>query len=386
MRVLLVDGDPKSTKTLVSALQDLDWEAQSAKSGKEALAVLARGGVHVLISEARLLDMDGAELLGKVRESFPDIVRVVLTADGSLETAVRAMAVAHQFLAKPCKAEIARDLVMRTQVVLRLMNQPELRALVGGITELPATPKMYTELTKVINRKNSSIGDVAAVVERDAAMSAKALQLVNSSFFSKARTIDTVQQAVNRLGIDMMKSLALVTGAFEGGKVREPGLKRFLEEEQSHALAVGMAARQLCTDRRRGEQAFMSGVLHDIGKVVLRVGSPTLASDVRTAMKRAKQGACQHDVETQVLGVSHAEVGAYLAGLWGLPFVVVEAIAQHHQPVRMTASDGMEAAVAVHIADTLLKKRTLDSDLLADLGVEGDIADWRDRVGDLIEK
>lgn len=382
MRVLIVDDEPRVLQGLVRSLFHLDWQIETAHSGDKALKVLEGSPVDVVISDMRMPGMDGAQLLRRVRDRYPGVVRIILSGHNEIEAAMRAVPVAHQFLSKPCEPDVVQRVIERAYTLLQLMQQEELRALVGQISELPSVPKTYVELTEVINRKSSSVSDVAAVVERDVAMSAKVLQLVNSSFFSQAQEVTCVRQAVTRLGVDMMKSLALVTHAFQANSSRDPKLQSFLEEEQEHAFKVGAAARRLCDDRRMGDLAFMGGVLHDVGKVVLRVGATRQFQQVAREVA-ANEGKRCHELERAVIGVSHAEVGAYLVGLWGLPFAAVEAVAHHHCPERLGAIDGMAPALAVHLADNFVRGTPVCETYLADNGLIASLEDYRDRVIDM---
>lgn len=383
MRVLIVDDEPRVVQGLMRSLFHLGWTIQTAHSGNEALNKLASSkGADVVISDMRMPGMDGAELLHHVRDLYPEAVRVVLSGHTEVEAAMRAVPVAHQFLSKPCKAEIIQSVVERAHQLLQLMQQPELRSLVGQISELPSVPRLYVELTEVIGRKHSSIADVAQVVEKDMAMSAKVLQLVNSSFFSQAREVTTVQQAVTRLGIEMMKSLALATQAFQVQTARGAAMRTFLEDQQRHALTVGAVARRLCDDRKLGDIAFMSGVLHDLGKVVLRVGVPDRYAEMSTA-QRVAPSMPPLSVEVSTMGVSHATVGAYLVGLWGLPLTVVEAVAYHHQPSEIGDFSDMQSTIAVHVADCLVREREPDEQVVAAYG-EDVLAQWRERVEDIL--
>ncbi|MEO8482061.1 MAG: HDOD domain-containing protein, partial [Acidobacteriota bacterium] len=127
-----------------------------------------------------------------------------------------------------------------------------------------------------------------------------------------------------------------------------PGLSVDLLQE--HSLMTARLAKRLVVNQRVADDAFTAGLLHDIGQIVLSVSMPDRYAEVlRTSRQRPL-----HEAEQEQLGVSHAEVGAYLLGVWGLPFSVVEAVAYHHRPSAVEAGD-REVLAAVHVADTLVE-------------------------------
>ena len=367
MRILIVDDEPRVLDGMVRSLFHLDWDIETAESGAAALAVLEQHPFEVVISDMRMPGMDGAELLRQVKQKYPEVLRIVLSGHTEIEAAMRAVPVAHQFLSKPCRAEEVQEVLDRALSLASYLKQDELRALVGSLSELPSVPDTYLRLREATSLPETSVMDVAAIVEQDTAITAKVLQLVNSSFFSQAHAITTVQQAVVRLGVSMIQSLALATHAFGtmGSQNRE--LQTFLTEQQDHALKVACAAKALCDNRVLGEQAFLAGLLHDIGKIVLKIGASERWAEV--AALQARQGCSQYEAEMRLYGVSHAEVGAYLVGIWGLPYPVVEAIAHHHCPERLGYADGVDVVAALHIAESVVSVLTLSESYLEQAGL-----------------
>jgi putative nucleotidyltransferase with HDIG domain len=129
-----------------------------------------------------------------------------------------------------------------------------------------------------------------------------------------------------------------------------------------HSLATGLLARRIASaesgDVAVVEAAFTAGVLHDIGKLVLACSLPEPYAAV---MERATARSLpQWKVETELIGASHAEVGAYLLGLWGLPASIVEAVAWHHQPQLQDPRE-FGALAAVHMADVIQSRETPSS-------------------------
>jgi putative nucleotidyltransferase with HDIG domain len=336
----------------------------------------------------RMPEMDGATLLQKVQQLYPQVVRIVLSGHAELETALRAVPVAHQFLTKPSEPGAIESVVERACSLQQLIGDEAVQRAVGRIHTLPSLPRVYTELTGALADETVSIDRVASILKQDMAMCAKILQLVNSAFFRLARVVSRIEDAVRYLGFNAVKQLALAVEVYKEPQ-REAKHFGMLETLQFHSMRVATLAAAMFTDKHSKEDAFVAGLLHDIGKLLLAAELPE--EHERVVLEVESRGCTMREAEEHVLGVSHAEMGAYLLGIWGLPYPVVEAVANHHVPRRVECGEfGLLAAV--HIADYLVNEQqvpdregnappngeeSLDDALLDALGVTGRLAGWR---------
>ena len=387
-RILFVDDEPK----ILEGLQDLllryrrKWDMVFVESGEAALAEIARQHVDVVVSDMRMPGLDGAELLQRVQQSQPHIVRIMLSGYTDLNAALRAVPVAHQFLTKPTCAEVIENVIERACNLQALIQDDRIRGIIGRLQNLPSPPTVYTQLLTLLSSEQAGGREVAGVIEQDPAMCAKILQLVNSSFFGQSRQIASVPGAVAYLGFSMIKTLTLSVGIFQP-IARTPWGASCLETLQAHSVFVSaLAMRLLNGDKRRAEDAFMAGMLHDVGKLVLGVGLPDEAAWLAEASHASNRPL--HEIEQERFGVTHAEIGAYILGLWGLPYSVVEAVAYHHFPSRVR-QPGFDILAGVHVANALAHEiaaeagsaaetfRGADSAYLASLGVAGECDNWK---------
>lgn len=382
--ILFVDDEAR----VLEGLRDLlrrrrhEWDLRFALGGEEALAALDEARYDIVVSDMRMPAVDGAGVLSYARERQPESIRMVLSGQTQLRAAVRAIPVAHQFLVKPCNGEELQNVIERSLALRELLGDDEVRAAVGETGRLPSVPEAYAALTAAMQDPNATVEDVAAIVEGDMAMCAKLLQLVNSSFFGLARRITRVREAVAYLGVDLIRMLVLSAEVFLHVERRAlaPGLD--LGELQRHGLLAGRLAAEIA-ERPLTDDALVAGVLHDVGKLILGVRQPArLQALLREA---AETGEPLHAVERRAGPITHAEVGAYLLGIWGLPYPVVEAVAHHHAPERVE-QHGVDILAAVHIADTLLHEARrdpggeLDLAYVRRLGVEHRLPSWRARA------
>jgi HD-like signal output (HDOD) protein len=211
---------------------------------------------------------------------------------------------------------------------------------------------------------------------------------VNSAAIGLARRISTPFEAVQYLGFGTVRSLVLAAHIFSSFSVR-PGLRGFsLNQLWRHAAGSGLLARMIMRLERSAvadaEDANIAGMLHDVGKLIL---ADTLPDRFQQACDLACQrGIPLHEAELEVLGATHAGVGAYLFGLWGLPSSIVEAVAFHHAPTqdRLRAFSPL---TAVHVANGFEHELSqikepgrfseLDRTYLASVGVENRLDTWR---------
>jgi HD-like signal output (HDOD) protein len=390
-RVLFVDDEPRVLDGLRRMLhrQRADWDMVFVTSGQTALQELDRSRFDVLVSDMRMPQMDGATLLSHVQKLHPSVVRIVLSGQSDMEAALRAVPVAHQFLSKPCNPDRLVEVIRRASDLQELLADGNIKETVGRIKQLPSFPRTYHALVSALANPNVSMKDIALIVERDAGLCAKLLQLVNSAFFGSPRRISNMQTAVSLLGTNMIKNVVLSLEVFRDAP--DPGNSYSTETLQQHCFFTGTIAKSLLTDPREAEDAFMAGVLHDIGELVLLWGVPDLFEEL--VRRSSETGEERYRIESDELHVSHAAVGSYLLGLWGLPYSIVEAVAHHHAP-KMVEGVHIRVLAAVHVADRLLQgtslsdqtqvaESSIDPQCIEALGGSEQLPVWRALVAEL---
>jgi len=352
-RILFVDDDAPILNGLRVRLHRLrdKWDMQFVTSGAEAVETLGSSHYDVVVTDMRMPGMDGAELLSIVRDRWPDTVRIVLSGYAELQQVVRLVPYAHQYFSKPCEAGQLENLIDRCLRLHELLRQPTLRAVVGRVCKLPAMPQVYARLQSLLASDATSVHDVAELIASDAAITAKVLQLVNSAFFRLARRITNIEQAVNHLGFGAIRNLVISAEIFSRWPSRDTRCVLNIDKLQSHVHQVAAVARSLAAGTPRADDALLAGLLHDIGYWVLaNECSDNLVEAVSVAVTNKIP---LHEAETQVIGASHAQIGAYLLGIWGLPYPVIEAVAHHHTPESIPQSE-LDALGAVTLAHALV--------------------------------
>jgi HD-like signal output (HDOD) protein len=223
-----------------------------------------------------------------------------------------------------------------------------LQAFVQRAGRLPTLPVVYYELVKVVDRPNSHIDDISAVIRRDPGLVSRILRIANSSFYGFASEIDTLEEAVQLIGLREIQDLVLVTSvirAFDGVPPRLVDVNWFWR----HSVACAIASALLAEERRLPEpdRFFVGGLLHDVGHMVMFLNAP---EESRQILDRCVE-ACQLSsrVEMDVLGFDHALLAGELISLWKLPTFLVEVVRCHHNPAATSLS--WQDAFVVHYAD-----------------------------------
>jgi HD-like signal output (HDOD) protein len=350
--VLFVDDEQQVLDGLRDLLRSRRRELRTefANGGAEALRRLQAEPFDVVVSDMRMPGIDGAQLLERVRDEHPAAIRVILSGQADEEAVLRMVPVAHIALAKPCTCVQLGTMVSRACAIRGLLEDPALRAAVHGIGALPSPPGVALELLELIEADDVSAAGLARIVERDVALAAKVLQVVNSGFFGVPQEITDLRRAIPLLGGDVLRTLAIRQGALREFRP-DPALGRFsLEALEARSRRVAQLASRLTRGGEAARTAASAGLLHDVGALVLasraaeRYGAALAAVAADPALTLS-------DAEAASVGVSHGVVGSYLLALWGLPESVVEAVREHHAAPAAALPDGpLDVADAIRVA------------------------------------
>ncbi|MDO8945736.1 MAG: response regulator [Desulfocapsaceae bacterium] len=396
-RVLFVDDDPNILAGIRRVLRSFrdDFELHFTENGKDALEIMAETAFDVVVSDMRMPGMDGADLLKKVQELYPCTIRIMLTGQADQNSILRTVGVAHQFLEKPSNPDILKSVLIRSSALYHLLANDKIKEIVSQIESLPSLPEIYVKLQQTMLSPDVSVAEVAKIIEKDMAMSAKVLQLVNSAFFGMFQPVESPARAVGLLGLDTIKGLVLGVQVFEGMKSSS---KLFsLSKLMQHSMAVGACAKKIAlaetNDKAVVDHSFIGGILHDVGKLVL--ASRMQEQYDQAILLAREQNISPLDAESQIFHTGHDSIGAYLIGIWGLPIPVVEAIGFHHFPGILPAGS-FSPALAVHAANALYYENKphesgkaptcLDLEFLERNGLADRLEVWRELCADLLQQ
>ena len=357
-RVLIVDEDLVAAERLAAGLTSRapKWRVTTADSGVAALARLMAQPADLVLANLRLSGMGGAALLATIASEYPDIVRFARPTAEPVDAQLRAATCAHQFVRGSADVSAVAAQMTRAFSLRDGLDVPELRAIVGRVATVPTLPALYTALMTELQRPYTSTRRIGELVSDDPAMAAKLLQMVNSPFFGlQMRVVDPVH-AVQLLGLDTVRALVLSTHVLETFRKPTRGVID-VDRLWRHAASVSAIAGGLAEAERAPNEvvqdARTAGLLHDIGKLLLVATLPVVSA--RIGNRARLEHRPTFEIEQEELGVTHAELGAYLLGLWGLPESIVEVAAWHHRP---PAQLDQSAALSFVVAANILEQTT----------------------------
>ncbi len=352
-RILFVDDEPELLSSLRARLHKRrnDWDMVFTSSGAEALASMVQQPADVIVTDVRMPGMDGRELLSTVKSRWPETIRIVLSGYAEQIQLLKLVSLAQQYLSKPCDVQQLENIIDRCVGLQDLLRSEHLRAVVGRVSSLPTMPQVYAQLQAALAEPDVSTAKVAEIISRDAAIATKVLQVANSAFFRLPRPMARIKDAVAYLGFGSVRNLIMSAEIFSTWQHTTGPQDLQAEQLQTHALATAAACAALAAGTKLADDAWLTGLVHDIGYWVLIQECPT---DIMRALALAQaQGISSYQAEQQVIGATHAEIGAYLLGLWGLPYSVVEAVAYHHMP-RAVAQNSFDLLGILVTAHSLL--------------------------------
>lgn len=364
--ILLVDDHSQVLSGMRQAthLSREYWTLGWAMDGPGALEYLEDHQVDVLVADVAIPGMDGATLLDEVRRRFPDTARVVLSDGADRDAIMSAAGAAQQFLSKSCDPITLVATLDSILSARALVQDPQLRSMLGGLDSLPRPPEIYAELVALVNRPNSTITDIAHVVERDLSATAEVLKLVNSSFFALNSEVNSVSRAVTLLGPNVIQSLVLAGQAFRPARKLPPGL--VASDLAMEGLRASMWVRGNLASAGWSDQAVaelsIAALLYNVGLLTLASNRPSAWNEY-TRLASARR---PREAQLSAFGCTVGRAGGYVLGLWGFHPNIVNAIAE--QPIDLDDETACAEASPGALAIAMAHHAALTDDALARSG------------------
>lgn len=385
-RILFVDDEVLVLQGLKRSLHSMrdQWDMTFVDSGVAAIEALAREHYDAIITDMRMPFMDGAQLLETVKEKYPEVVRLVLSGQASRESVLRSLGPAHQYVSKPCDPQDLKSRLAQAFVMCDLLKNSSIRALVLSLKSIPSPPALYHELQSELQSEDVSLKKIAGIVATDASMTAKILQLANSAFLGARFTVSNPTPAITLIGTELVRALVLSLHVFSQFKDPDSADCGILWE---HGIAVSSLAQRIavCEQCAKNvvDECSTAGILHEIGKLVLLAERPRQYTELLATLRNAR--ANLPAAERERFGCTHAELGAYLMSIWGLPHPLIHAVAFHDRPGE-SIEDCFSSLTIIHSADALVSSSNpanilqdiqLDETYINKLGLSERLPVWR---------
>jgi HD-like signal output (HDOD) protein len=350
--ILVVGGLRPWFQELQLVLQHVrpSWGVKHALTVDEAACLLPAVSWDALVYHP---DVTSQQQVGlRAPEAHSSIVHVPLCTKRST-TSVGSAPTFQTHAEAGADAAATVESIVRTLYLEDWITRPAIKTLLPLITKLPALPKLHGEIIRELQSPDGSLETVSQLVRHDPMMSAKFLQIVNSSLFGLEYRVADPGEAVMYLGVIRTRALVLMSGVFsQFDSVRCPGTsaEQIWDHSQRVAsLAQGIALSQT-EDPRLTEMAFTAGLLHDIGKLVLAGNVPEMYATAHKFQLQKRTG--DSEAEMVILGTTHAEFGGCLLAIWHLPLPIIEAVWAHHAPA-LSHDTAFSVLTAVHAGNVL---------------------------------
>lgn len=352
LNILLVDDEPKVINGLERNLSITEdgWDINVAYSGQEALELLDEEPVDIIVSDLRMPEMDGSQFLERAKVQCPNSIRFILSGYADQDLMLKATGVAHRYLTKPCDSQELIDAIRQVFETRSLMANEEIAHYVNDTGELHADNKALQQILDLTNDPESDLDELARLIESQPTVHASILHVANTAFFGAGGQVETVNEAMQTLGLEFLRSLAIL----ELSKSRlelPPDLMVLAETVLNHCVETSLFARQMkpLLEKANMLQTLTSlCLLHDLGKLVF------LIHEKENYAELWKQSAAQKTplwkLEQEAYGCDHAGIGAYLFDLWGLPEALIRGVAWHHKPLKVV-KDSFCPVSLLHMAN-----------------------------------
>jgi HD-like signal output (HDOD) protein/CheY-like chemotaxis protein len=387
LRILYLEEQPDLVAELIGELrQHKFWEVAHAENAQEARIIARKQPLDVALLSATMPETDPIEIAEELTQLYPKLTTFILAPDAETGGGLAYASGRFQWLPKPCNpAALVAAVERMANLVSWLTNNTTLE-MVSGLHTLPSIPSNYQGVIRTIHSPHSSFQEIGEAVNKDMGMTSRVLQVANSAYYGYSKKITSPTEAALLLGIETLKSLVRYTHVLNNFP-QTPATNAIFDKIWRHSNGVAAVARKIALAQTQNEtlaeEAFTAGLLHDIGKLVLASMRP---DDYKEVMRRAaEEKKAVHLLERVKLGTTHAETGAYLLSLWGIPFSILEAVAWHHFPSE-SKEKKFSALTAVHVANVAEHRRTdpenvraappLDERYLADLGLAKEAEEW----------
>ncbi|MBN2331640.1 MAG: HDOD domain-containing protein [Deltaproteobacteria bacterium] len=330
--ILFVDDEMSILRSLKRSFLDSGYQLYFADSGEKALAALSASHIDMVVSDMRMPGMDGYELLKEVKKYHPEVVRLILSGYTEEKTVYKALidGSAKMYIAKPWDNAKLKSLIAQLLTIEETLCQEKLLEVINTIDELPTLPSVYQEIMSLIE-ENADFNRIVEVVEKDPAITAKVLQVANSAYFRNKTA--SLKRAAVYIGLMNLKDIVLGCSVFQVLTGKQAG-KLSLENIWEHSLRSNQMVHQFYErvhDEKIDDTKASAGLLHDIGFLVMLRYFPEQFAAI---MERHQHQPAVPliSIEQEVMGVNHAQLGAYLLNWWNMPQPIIEATLYHHEP------------------------------------------------------
>lgn len=388
-RILFVDDEVKILKSFRRLFMDTEYEIVVAESGIEALNIIENQEIDLIISDMRMPNMTGYELLREVKKRFPQIVRIILSGFAEERIVFDSLQknIAKLYILKPWENSsliTTIDNVFKIESVLK--NNNNVLKLIKSADELPTIKTSYQNIIDQIE-SNGEIYKIVQVIETDSSIATKLLHIINSSYYG-VRT-GSIKRAVAYIGLDNVKNI-VIASAFVDSLGIDSKDKELLKKIWKQAFLSNRIVSYVYSEflnKKIQETEMNAGLLSNIGMAFMIYNFHDKYKELLQEVKIQKGNII--DFENKCFGTNHQEIGGYLLRWWDIPLPIVEAALYHHDPLNKNVIN-KQIVFATHIAEKYAWSALgeddflyLDENVFCELGIDKE--NFEKRLREILE-
>lgn len=365
MKLLLVDDKKHSMDELHHVLSRSGYEIYTVQNGYDALKLLKRRPIDMVICDMSMPKVNGAQLLRVISKRHPTIIRASLSSYDDTSMAIKGGFFAHQAFLKPCDPDVINSELERIKNLIALFPNKAIQHALGKITSLPVEPKLFFKVKQALSDNHASIGDIAKLISKEPAICAKIIHLSNNALFRGQKEVKNITQAITRLGSDVVTNIIAMLEIYA---MTDDAPELPLEKIQTQSLRVATLASSLVEDDMK-DTTFLVGILHDIGEYVKIKVSPELMKNYLNAQATQNESS---QLEKYIFQARSELLGGFLLHLWGFPLPIIENVIAHNDPEKLMQRD-FSPGCAVYIANNMINEEEINPAFVAHFHLEGTI-------------
>lgn len=349
----MVSGDSQQIKTVMQTFARGNYRVASTDNTEDALGKLSEAEFHVVIASTSLSPVNCEDFLTSVSSQYPTAMRIIIE-DVEIPAS---LGIAHFSFQMPINGQELKESIEAFADSQKAVTKKEIVTAVAGIKTLPSPPKVYMQLNAVLKNENTDSLKIAEIITQDPALAAKVLQFANSAVMAKGRHVQSIPEAITKMGIDTLCCIVMTAELF----AYEPDIPNFsLIEEQLHSLSTAKLAASIVKPELK-QETLIAGLLHDLGKLILFEINPALT---KRFIKERSTTSDNIALERQIFSTDHSQIGGYLLHMWAFPYPVIEAVILHHSPEKLLKKS-FGVAQAVYLANKLLRNQKISDKFIA---------------------
>ena len=301
-----------------------------ADNQQKALNVIVEENISIVVTDLQSSKLNVQEFITTLQENFPKIFRLCMVSADSKIKAARLSKNIHRCIRMPLdKVELLKVLGDYAKLAINNLDA-HLIEKINGLGAIPVLPEIYLRLEKELCRSTFSMNRIAEIIQADPLMVARILHIAHSTFYNIPSGVANLLQALNFLGVNIVKFLVLYVKVFSMRDVSSE-TQSILKEIKTHSINVAKLSKAMMeketNNKNMIEHAYITGLLHDVGKILL-LQFKDKRKDI--SYSQFTHNLNSHEIEQNLFGVSHVNVGTYTLRLWGFHDEIIEAIASHH--------------------------------------------------------